>query len=248
MMKLPTLVGLILMLACGRGLAANSAAPAGPAAPAKSGGLDGKVVETMNAATYTYVLLDTGTKKVWAAAPQFAVKVGDTVSVADGMPMMNYQSKTLNRTFDVVYFSGNVSVNGAPMSPAAAPSADLPKGHPPTDAVAKAPATPDLSGIKRAANGQTVAEIYDGKARLADKSVAVRGRVVKFNAMIMGKNWLHVRDGSGAEGTNDLTVTTATKVKVGDLVLVTGVLKTDRDFGGGYKYSLIVEDATVVVE
>jgi hypothetical protein len=76
----------------------------------------------------------------------------------------------------------------------------------------------------------------------------VRGRVVKFNAMIMGKNWLHVRDGSGADGTNDLTVTTATKARVGDLVLVTGVLKTDRDFGGGYKYSLIVEDATVVVE
>ena len=63
-----------------------------------------------------------------------------------------------------------------------------------------------------------------------------------------GKNWLHVRDGSGAEGTNDLTVTTSTKVKVGDLVLVTGVLKTDRDFGGGYKYSLIVEDANVAVE
>jgi ribosomal protein S17 len=247
MKKLFLFGGLILAFTCGRGLAAS---PAAPAAAAKSGGLDGKVVETMNAASYTYVLIDTGAKKVWAAAPQFAVKVGDAVTVADAMPMVNYQSKTLNRTFEVVYFSGSVAVNGAPVSPMAAPAAaaELPKGHPPTDAVATAPATPDLSGIKRAANGQTVAEIYGGKAKLADKPVAVRGRVVKFNAMIMGKNWLHVRDGSGAEGTNDLTVTTATKVKVGDLVLVTGVLKTDRDFGGGYKYSLIVEDATVVVE
>jgi hypothetical protein len=71
---------------------------------------------------------------------------------------------------------------------------------------------------------------------------------VKYNAQIMGKNWLHVRDGSGTEGTNDLTITTAGTAKVGDLVLVTGTLAADRNFGSGYKYALIVEDAKVVVE
>ena len=71
---------------------------------------------------------------------------------------------------------------------------------------------------------------------------------MKFNGGILGKNWLHVRDGSGAEGTNDLTVTTDAVVKVGDLVLVTGILASDRDFGGGYKYALIVENAQVVVQ
>jgi hypothetical protein len=71
---------------------------------------------------------------------------------------------------------------------------------------------------------------------------------VKFNGGILGKNWLHVRDGSGAEGTNDLTVTTDAVVKVGDLVLVTGTLASDRDFGSGYKYALIVENAKVKVE
>lgn len=233
----------MLVLAGGGRIAAS---PAVPVAAAKAGGLTGKVVETMNAASYTYVLVDTGAKQVWAAAPQFAVKAGDSVAVAEATPMMNYHSKTLNRTFEVVYFSGSVAVNGAPSGTVAA-AAELPKGHPPTTAVSGA-AAPDLSGIKRAPNGQTVAEIHAGKAKLGGKPIAVRGRVVKFNAMIMGKNWLHIRDGSGADGTNDLTVTTATKVKVGDLVLVTGVLKTDRDFGGGYKYSLIVEDATVVVE
>jgi ribosomal protein S17 len=153
--------GLFLAFVCGRGLVASPAAPASPV-PAKSGGLAGKVVETMNAASYTYVLIDTGAKKVWAAAPQFAVKVGDAVTVAEGMPMTNYHSKTLDRTFEVVYFSGSVGVNGASTSPLAAPAAgaELPKGHPPTGAAATAPATPDLSGIKRAANGQTVAEIY----------------------------------------------------------------------------------------
>lgn len=198
--------------------------------------LTGKVAETMNAATYTYVLIDTGVKKAWAAAPQFAVKVGDTVTIAEAMPMTNYQSKTLNRTFDVVYFSGNVQVNGKSAVTT------------PNPAATTAPAGSNLTGIARADGGQTVSEILTGKAKFAGKTIAVRARVVKFNAQILGKNWLHIRDGSGAEGTNDLTITTTTTVKVGDLVLVTGKLSADRDFGSGYKYPLIVEDATVVVQ
>jgi hypothetical protein len=234
----------ILALVSLRGIAASPGGGSKSAASAQGGGITGRVVETMNAASYTYVLVDTGSKKVWAAAPQFAVKAGDAVAVAEAMPMANYHSKTLNRTFDVVYFSGQVTVNGA--RPAAA-VAELPKDHPATTRAA-GPVAPDLSGIKRATNGQTVAEIHAGKATLAGKPIAVRGRVVKFNAMIMGKNWLHLRDGSGADGTNDLTVTTAAQPKVGDLVLVTGVLSANRDFGSGYKYGLIVEDATVAVE
>lgn len=251
--------GVVLAL-CGAAVSAGHAAekPASGAA-AQGGGLAGKVVETVNAASYTYVQIDTGTKKVWVAAPQFAVKVGDNVAVAEGMPMNNYHSKTLNRTFDVVYFSGRATVNGvAPaMGGGGAPmksAGELPKGHPPmsgagTVATGGAPAAgPDLKNIKRAEGGQTVAEIVTGKAKFAGKPIAVRGRVVKYNGGILGKNWLHIRDGSGAEGTNDLTVTTSATPKVGDLVLVTGVLATNRDFGGGYKYALIVEDAKVVVE
>ncbi len=214
---------------------------------AQAGELSGKVVETMNAATYTYVRLDTGSKQVWAAAPQFTVKVGDTVALGGSMPMTNYHSRTLNRTFDVIYFSGQVAVNGKPAVtadvPAGAPAANLPAGHP---TVAKGPAAMDLSGIKKAEGGQTVAEVITGKAKFAGKPIAVRARVVKFNGGILGKNWLHIRDGSGGEGTNDLTVTTSAVAKVGDLVLVTGVLSVDRDFGSGYKYGLIVEDAKVV--
>jgi hypothetical protein len=71
---------------------------------------------------------------------------------------------------------------------------------------------------------------------------------VKYNGGIMGKNWLHIRDGSGQEGNNDLTVTTDAPAKVGDTVLVKGKVSTDRDFGGGYKYPVIVEDAKVTVE
>ncbi len=217
----------------------RAAATNTPVAPAATGNLTGKVVETMDAATYTYALIDTGAAKAWVAAPQFIVKVGDTLAVADAMPMNDYRSKTLNRTFDVVYFSGNVRVNG---KPALAPTA------PANSAAAAAPKAANLANIPRAPNGQTVAEILTDKNKFAGQPIAIRARVVKYNAQILGKNWLHLRDGSGGEGTNDLTVTTNAEVKVGDLVLVTGKLTTDRDFGSGYTYAAIVENATVVVQ
>ena len=207
-------------------------------APATAGNLTGQVVETMDAATYTYALIDTGAAKAWVAAPQFMVKVGDTLAVADAMPMNQYRSKTLNRTFEIVYFSGSVRVNGKPaIAPTAAAAAT------PT-----APKPANLTNIARAPNGQTVAEILEGKTKFSGQPIAVRARVVKYNAQILGKNWLHLRDGSGTEGTNDLTVTTRAEVKVGDLVLVTGKLTTNRDFGSGYTYAAIVEDAIVVVQ
>lgn len=242
MKPLPMLCRLTLLLAL-------AAAPI-QAAPDAAGAISGKVVETMNAASYTYVLIDTGAKKSWVAAPQFAVKVGDSAAIADAMPMKNYQSKTLNRTFDVVYFTGNISVNGAPAAPSTTDPIPAPStaALPPGQRTMPAKTAPDLTGIKRAENGQTVAEVITGKTKFAGRPIAIRARVVKYNAQILGKNWLHIRDGSGAPGTNDLTVTTTATAKVGDLVLVTGKLGTDRDFGSGYKYPLIIEDATVVVQ
>ena len=107
----------------------------------------------------------------------------------------------------------------------------------------------DLSGIAKAEGGQTVAEVYAGKEGFEGQTVRVRGKVVKVNAGIMDRNWLHVRDGSGAEGTNDLTITTVDALPaVGDTVLVTGALSLNRDFGMGYTYPVIVEDADVTVE
>lgn len=223
-------------------LALTPALPANAAdrPAATPGALEGKVAETMNAAGYTYFLVDTGSRKAWVAATEVALKVGDKVSVPDAMPMANYHSKTLNRTFDVVYFASRVAVNGRPAATTtptpAAPAASRPGP------------TVDLANIARAPGGQTVAEVHAAGAKFAGKKITIRARVVKYNGGILGKNWLHIRDGSGTEGTNDLTVTTQARAKVGDLVLVTGVLATNRDFGGGYKYPLIVEDAQVAVE
>lgn len=110
------------------------------------------------------------------------------------------------------------------------------------------PAEMDLSGIQRATEGKTVAEVYADKSGLNGKTVVVRGKVVKYTPGVMGKNWIHIRDGSGAEGTNDLTVTTDSVVKIGDTVVVTGTVTLDQDFGFGYAYEILVKDAAVVVE
>jgi hypothetical protein len=239
-----------------------------PAAQAaEESGFSGKVAETMDAAGYTYVQVDTGKKKVWAASPRFAVKVGDTIAIGEPMPMRNYHSKTLNRDFDLVYFTGNVSVNGKqPGAAATVAATELPQGHPPIGGSAPAAASSELpqghppigggapkakidfSGVKKADGGKTVEEIYTGKAALSGKEIKVRGKVVKYNAQIMGKNWLHIQDGTGAVGSNDLLVTSATDVKVGDTVLVTGKVATNKDFGANYKYAVMIDDAKVVAE
>lgn len=128
---------------------------------------------------------------------------------------------------------------------AASTQPQMPAEHP----AAKPGAEVDLAGIAQAEGGKTVAEVYAQKDALAGQKVTFRGKVVKVNTGILGTNWLHVRDGSGADGTNDLTVTTPGTVPgVGDTVLVTGTVGLNKDFGMGYTYDVIVEEASVTVE
>jgi ribosomal protein S17 len=242
-MNTRVLVLFVMIVALGARAVAADLKTSGANSPAGANSIQGKVVETMNAAGYTYLLVESGSKKSWAAVPEVRVKVGDTVVISEAMPMAKYHSKALNRTFDVVYFSGSVSVNGSTAAQSGASGA--PAGHVPT---AKGAPAFDLTNIAKAPGGKTVAEVHAAASALAGKKIAVRGRVVKYNSGIMGKNWMHIRDGSGAEGTNDLTVTSKATAKVGDLVVIEGVLATNRDFGGGYRYALIVEDASVTVE
>ena len=90
-----------------------------------------------------------------------------------------------------------------------------------------------------------MAEVVTKSGELKDKPVAVRGKIVKYNQGIMGKNWIHLRDGSGsdADNSNDLLVRTTMPAKLGDVVTVRGTVRTDQDFGAGYSYKVLVEDA-----
>ncbi len=95
------------------------------------------------------------------------------------------------------------------------------------------------------ANIVTIQALYAGKDRFKGQQIRINGKVVKVNNGIMGKNFVHIQDGTGSAGANDLTITTQDVVHVGDRVVVTGVVTIDRDFGAGYSYPLILEEATV---
>lgn len=207
------------------------------------GDTSGTVVETMNTAGYTYVHIETGEERTWFAAPEFTVAVGDKVVAPAGSPMREHYSKTLDRTFELIYFVGGIRVEGAPE-----PAVHSPFRHA-TAPGAKPAEAFDLEGITRVDGGKTVAEIFDAGGDLAGQEVAVRGRVTKFTPRILETNFIHLRDGTASQGgRNDLTVTTKTDVKVGALVVVRGLVSVDKDFGHGYVYDLLIEGATVSEE
>lgn len=213
-----------------------------PAAAKPGGGVSGKVAETMEASGYTYILIDNGTDKTWVAGPKTVVKVGDEVAIADGSVMNDFESKSLKRTFKQIIFASAITVNGVGGTVATGKDA---ASH--TQAPVAAAAV-DLKGIAKAKGGKSVAEVFAGRTELNGKVVILRGKVVKTMSGIMGKNWLHVKDGTGGPGTDDLVVTTSKVAKVGDTVLVNGKLTADKDFGSGYRYDAIVEDADITVE
>lgn len=103
------------------------------------------------------------------------------------------------------------------------------------------------SGVARAEEpaAKTVAAVHQEMADLSGKPIQVSGKVVKVNNGIMGRNFVHVRDGSGEQGTNNLIITSKDTAVVGDEVVVTGVVTLNRDFGMGYMYPLLVEEATI---
>lgn len=102
-----------------------------------------------------------------------------------------------------------------------------------------------LSAAAEEAEPKTVAALYQDKVALAGKLIRVQGTVVKVNNAIMKRNFVHVQDGTGEQGTDNLTVTSQQTANVGDKVLVTGRVVVDRDFGAGYAYPLLLEEATI---
>jgi hypothetical protein len=214
-------------------LAMLAAAPFVWAQTPPAAAVAGEVLETQDVDGYTYLRLKTAQGETWAAVPTAAVKKGAKVAIDNPMVMNNFQSKALKKTFDKVVFG--TLAGQVPGGPEASP-------HP---AAAKGVEAPDVKVAKATgSNAKTVVEVLAQGAGMKDKPVLVRGKIVKINAAIRGVNWVHLRDGTGsaASQTNDLIVTTTDELKVGDVVTLKGVVHTDKDFGAGYSYKVIVED------
>jgi hypothetical protein len=204
----------------------------------------GKVVETMNGGGYTYANLEKGGKKTWVAFPTMETRVGETLSFNGCMQMPGFQSKALNRKFDEILFC-----SGPEIKPKAAAKANLLAGKKSPGSSGASSAASQKIKVEKAsgANAYTVAEIFSKRAALNGKQVVVKGQVVKVASGIMDRNWIHLQDGSGTEKqkNHDLVITSTQEPEVGSVITVSGTVAKDKDFGGGYKYDVIIEKGSV---
>ena len=232
---------------------------AAPAQAAAGNALSGTVKETMDSGGYTYVLLKTADREIWVAAPKTVVKVGQKIAFAPGMVTKNFKSETLNRTFDEVVFSPGVAGAGSGMASGGGCPVKSDKkasgmgmgggGMAAMGSSGRVVVPPLDLKIEKAPgdNGYTVFELYTKGKELDQKKVKVHAKVVKVSPNIMGKNWIHLQDGTGEpeKGTHDLVATSQEMPTVGEIVIIEGTLYADKDFGSGYRYDVIIEEAQI---
>ena len=224
--------------------AAEVPAPDRPAAeePSAAAAIDGEVLEAIQVPNYSYLRLgEKGTAGTWVAVPTASLGVGDPARVRDAMKMTGFASTVLKRTFPVIYFG---TLEGGRPAHGMIPGLDA---HAPPAVPGAAP----VQHVDRAQGptGKTVAELIAQRTQLAGKTVRIRATVVKSTPGILGRTYLHLRDGSGdaTAGTHDVAATTEATPAVGEIIVVEGVVAIDRDLGSGYKFPTIVENARILV-
>ncbi len=220
---------------------ASSGLPAGHPGMGQSETVEGKVLEVIDAGNYTYLQIETSTGQEWAAVPKSKVTVGEKVTVTNGTQMGAFTSPSLGRQFQDIIFGVLLA---KPLASSSKGSENLEISH------AGPAATEALTApLKKAegADAMTIAELHEKKDALGGKTVVIRGKVTKFNDGILNRNWLHIEDGTGSReaGTSDLTITTQQTTEVGEILVVRGTVRLDQDFGAGYRYAVLVEEATL---
>jgi hypothetical protein len=212
-------------------------------------------LEAINTSKYTYIKVsENGTEK-WIACPLASVVVGTEYYYGNEMPMANFESKELGKVFPMVYFVEGISTEPPVKTEGGSTGQNMnpqPMGQNPSPATAPAANHAGSAGvvseklaveIKPAKGGITLAELNGNSKKYDGKIVTVKGKVTKFNPEVMDRNWVHLQDGTEINGKFDITLTTMDHVVVGDEVTFTGKVVLNKDFGAGYVYEVILEDA-----
>jgi hypothetical protein len=160
------------------------------------------------------------------------------------MEMKNFHSNTLNRTFESVLFVEDITKTPHNMNnPSSVPPVDPKTAH------AQVMSTPKIEAkIGHVKDGKTVAQVYNDMNQLTGKIIKIRGKVVKYNPEIMGRNWIHIQDGTISGNNYDLMVTSKDQTSVGQIIVVEGKVAINKDFGAGYTYKVMIEDANLKPE
>lgn len=217
------------------------------------------VEEVIQTSQYTYLMVEEKATKYWIAVMKDEYSEGEQLFYFDAKvtPMENFHSQELDRDFDKILFISQVSKEKGEAIQEHATSSAIPHGTVSSGDPHGSMGMPAHSGVKKSdevgeisvepvAGGITIAELYANKSKYAGKKVKIRGQVVKVNNQIMGRNWVHLQDGTRNADDYDLTLTTDVVVGVGNVVVLEGVVALDKDFTSGYFYPVIVEEATWV--
>lgn len=193
-----------------------------------------KVLESMNVSSYTYLRVAENGNEYWLAAPQMKVEKGETLYYSQGMEMKDFHSDALNRTFPSIYFVQSISAN-------LQQDQTLSSVHQQANAVQKENVSIDPLG-----DGKTIAQVYSQRNELSGKTIRIKGKVVKYNAGIMSRNWIHIQDGTESNGSFDLLITSKDVTSPGEIIIAEGKIVLNKDFGAGYSYPVLLEDAKIL--
>lgn len=214
----------------------------------------GTVISVKTSGNYTYIRLKEAGKKIWLATSPMQVSVGDPIEYTGGDVMKKFESKAMKKTFDEIRFVTRIRVvkndpqsdNQAKASIAHPKSAskdgpkESAKENPMKSPVA---AVPQKGEIKKGEKDITVEEIFSGREQLKDRVVTLRGKVIKVSKNILNKNWITLSDGTGTAPDDRIVAVTTDLVALGDVATVTGILKTNVNLGGGYKYKVLIDES-----
>ena len=211
---------------------------------AKSGLKKVIVQEVIQVESYTYLYVIENDEKKWLAAPRMEANIGEVYYYKGGMLMKNFKSAELDKTFDEVYFLSKImNVDFVD-----AKTGKVNKDNFVTEAeTTREPLTLGIA-YDKIEGRVSLAELFENMKKFEGKKIKVVGKVTKFNSGILGKNWIHLSDGTSFEGQNDLMITSQETAIVNDEVILEGVVALDKDFGAGYFYKIILEQAILIKE
>lgn len=191
------------------------------------------VNEIIQSTKYTYLNVSEDQFQKWLAVAKQDVKVGSTYYFDKALQMNNFYSKELDRTFDVIYFINEIRPNVEPGTIIARPEAHSGKIQ---------SSQKEIKVVKN--KGElTIANLFENRLKYVGQKVRIKGIVGKVNKAVMGKNWIHLQDGTNFSGNFDLTITSQDIANTDEIATFEGLISLNKNFGSGYFYELIMENA-----
>ncbi len=196
------------------------------------------VEEILNTSKYTYLNVSEDGQMTWIAIPKKDVKKGGTYYYRGGLKKTNFKSIEHDRVFETLYLVSDVSEEPG--------MTGMQTGGSPHGNVTETPSLEQNTKLDPPPGGISIAELFANRKKYDGQTVRITGKCVKLNNMIMSRNWIHLQDGSLKDNKADLTVTTTENVPLGAVVSFEGKIALNKDFGAGYKYEIIMEEATLI--